>query len=58
MLEFRVFSHAYEVFDEMLKRAFIYVYEQLTYAERWDQLFSVGRENGKYVGHENSLNTC
>jgi len=34
MLEFRVFSHAYEVFDEMLKRAFIYVYEQLTYAER------------------------
>jgi len=34
MLEFRVFSHAHQVFDEMLERAFICVLEQLTYAER------------------------
>ena len=48
-LEFRVFSHAHQVFDEMLERAFILVYGQLTYAERWGQLSSVGSENGKYL---------
>ena len=47
-LEFRVFSHA-QLFDEMLERAFIRVYGQLTYAERWGQLPSVGRENDKYL---------
>ena len=57
-LEFRVFSHTYQVFDQMLERAFICIYGQLTYAERWGQLLSMGRENDKYVGHENSLSTC
>ena len=46
MLEFRVFSRAHQVFDDMLERAFICVYGQLTYAERCDQLSSVGGENG------------
>ena len=41
----------------MLERAFC-VYEQLTYAEMWGQLSSVGRENDKYIGHENSLSSC
>ena len=45
MLEFRVFSHAHQVFDEMLERD-VCVYRQLTYAERWGQLSSVGGENG------------
>jgi len=58
MLECRVFSHAHQVFDEMFERAFIRVYGKLTYAERWGQLSSVGRENHKYVGHENSLSSC
>jgi len=49
MLEFRFFSHAHQVFDEMLERAFTRVYGELTYAERWGQLSSVGRENGKYL---------
>jgi len=57
-LKFRVFSHAHQVFDEMLERAFICVYRPLTYAERWGQLSSVGRENDKYTGHENSPNSC
>jgi len=34
MLEFRVFSHAHQVFDEMLERDFIRVLGQLAYAER------------------------
>ena len=46
MLEFRVFSRAHQVFDEMLERAFIHVLGQLTYVERSDQLSSVGGENG------------
>ena len=58
MLEFRVFSHAHQVFDEMHERAFIHVYGQLTYAERWGQLSSVDRENDKFVGHENGPNSC
>ena len=58
MLEFRVFSHAHQVLDEMIERAFIHVYEQLTYAKRWGQLSSVGRENDKFVGHENSPSSC
>ena len=58
MLEFRVFSHAHQVFDEMLERAFICIYRQLTYAERWGQLSSVGTENDKFVGHENSPSSC
>ena len=33
MLEFKIFSHAHHVFDEMLERAFIRVLVQLTYAE-------------------------
>jgi len=33
----------------MLETAFILVYGQLTYTERWGQLSSVGRENGKYL---------
>ena len=33
MLDFRVFSHAHQVFDEMLERAFICVNGQLTYAK-------------------------
>jgi len=45
MLEFRVFSRAYQVFDEILERGFICVYGQLTYAERCGQLSSVGGEN-------------
>ena len=49
MLEFRVFSHAHQVFDEMLERAFICVYGQLTYAKRSGQLSSVGRENEWYL---------
>ena len=49
MLKFRVFSHAHPMFDEMLERAFILVYGQLTYPERWGQLSSVGRENGNYL---------
>jgi len=49
MLEFRVFSHAHQVFDEMLERAFIRVYGKFTYAERWGQLSSVGTENDKYL---------
>ena len=58
MLEFRVFSHAHQVFDEMLERAFIRISGQLTYAERWGQLSSIGRENDKFVGHENSPSSC
>jgi len=34
MLEFGVFSHTHQVFDEMLERAFIRVYGQLTYVEK------------------------
>ena len=49
MLEFRFFSHAHQVFDKMLERALTRVYGELTYAERWGQLSSVGRENGKYL---------
>jgi len=49
MLEFRVFSHIKQVFDEMFERDFIHVYGQLTYAERWGQLSSVGMGNGKYL---------
>jgi len=30
----RVFSHACQVFDEMLERAFIHIIEWLTYVER------------------------
>ena len=58
MLEFSVFSHAHQVFDEMLERAFICIYGQLTYAKRRGQLSNVGRENGKYVEHENSPSCC
>ena len=46
------------MFDEVLERAFVWVYVQLTDAERWGQLSSVGRANGKYMGYENSLSTC
>jgi len=49
MLEFRVFSRAHQVFDEMLERAFIRVYGQLTYAERRGQLSSMDTENDKYL---------
>ena len=49
MLEFGVFSHAHQVFDEMLERAFVCDYGQLTYDGRWGQLSSVGRENGEYL---------
>jgi len=34
MLEFRVFYHAHQVFDEMLERAFVCDYGQLTYDGR------------------------
>ena len=57
-LEFWVFSHTHQVFDEMLERAFIHVYGQWTYAERWGQLSRVGRENGKFIGYENSPSSC
>jgi len=57
-LEFRVFSHAHQVFNEMLERAFIRIYGQLTYAEMWGQLSSVGGENKGFVGHENSPSSC
>jgi len=33
-LEFRVFSHACHVLNEMLERAFIHIFGWLTYAER------------------------
>ena len=49
MLEFRVFCHAHQVFDEMLERAFVRDYGQLTYDGRWGQLSSVGMENDKYL---------
>jgi len=58
MLEFRVFSYVHQMFDEMLERAFIHVYGQLTYAKRRGQLSSVGREDGKYVGDDNSPSSC
>jgi len=58
MLEFRVFSHVHQVYDEMLERAFIRVYGQLTYVERRGHLSSVDRENDKFVGHENSPSSC
>ena len=58
MLEVRVFSHVHQMFDEMLERAFIRVYGQLTYAESWGQLSSVGGENDKYVGYENNPSSC
>ena len=45
-------------YDEMLERAFIWVYGKLTYAERRGQLSSVGRENDKYIGYENSPSSC
>jgi len=48
-LEFRVFSHAHQAFDEMLERAFIHVLEQLTCVERWGQWFSIGKENDEYL---------
>ena len=57
-LESRVFSHTHQMFDETLERPFIHVCEQLTYAERWGQLSNMGRENDKFVGHENSPNSC
>ena len=47
-MKFRVFSYAHQVFGEMFERAFIHVLGQLTYAEKWDQLSSVDRENDKY----------
>ena len=46
-LKFSVFSHAHQLFDEILERAFIHVLKQLTYAERRGQLSSMGRKNGK-----------
>ena len=58
MLDFRVFSHAHQVFDEMLERASIRILGQLTYAEKWGQLSSVGRENDKYIGPKNSPSSC
>ena len=42
----------------MLERAFICVYGQLTDVERLGQLPSVGRENDKYIEHENSPSSC
>ena len=48
MFEFRVFFHARQVFDEMVKRAFSRIVGHSTYAERWDWLSSVGRENRWY----------
>ena len=48
-MKFRVFSHTHQAFDEMLERAFIRAYGQLTYAEKRGQLSSVGRENDKYL---------
>ena len=41
-LEPRVFPHARQVFDDMLERALIYIFGQLTYAERRGQFASVG----------------
>ena len=37
------------MFDEILERTFIRILGQLTYAERWGQLPSVGRENSQYL---------
>ena len=48
-MKFRVFSHAHQLFDEMLERALMHVLEQLTYNERWGKLSNVGRENDKYL---------
>jgi len=46
MLEFRDFSYAHQVSDEMLKRAFIPILGQLTCAKMRSQLSSVGGEDG------------
>jgi len=42
MLEF---SHVHQVIGEMIEKAFIHNFRQLTYAKS-NQLPSVGRENG------------
>jgi len=49
MFEYRDFSHAHQVFDEMRERAFIHVLGQLTCAERRGQLFIVGVEDRYYL---------
>ena len=46
MLEFGDFSRAHQVFDEMLGGAFIRLLVQLTCAERWGQLSSIGGADG------------
>jgi len=45
MLEFGDFSHAHQVFDEMIRRTFIRILGQLTYNKRWGQLSCVGKQN-------------
>ena len=47
VLESNIFSHADQVFDEMLERVFILILGQLTYAEMWGWLFSMGRVNNR-----------
>jgi len=37
-LELGVFSHGYQLFDEILDRAFIRIFGRLTYAERRGRL--------------------
>jgi len=45
MFGFEALSYTHQVFNEMLKRVFIGVFGQLTYAERRGSLFRVGRED-------------
>jgi len=47
MVESKVFSYAYQVFDEMRERVFMLLLRQLTYAESWGWLSSVGRGNSR-----------
>ena len=48
-MKFRVFSHAHQVFDEMLERAFIHGLGQLTYTKRWGHWSIVSSENDKHL---------